>query len=233
MPLTKTTNSASAGSNRIAVDCMGTGPAVVLTHGLGDSAETWTELRPLLDGFETWVWDLLGHGRSAKPTDVDAYSMQGALADLEDVIQGVGREVILIGHSLGGFLSMYRTVGNLSGVRAMVLIATGPGYRDPERREGWNRSVHRVAASFEIPAAAARMCEQHDDLVMKNMERLTLPVLQVLGERDKRFHGAFEVVKGRLPDVESLRVPDSGHHVHRSHADAVGPVVRKFLERHS
>jgi 2-succinyl-6-hydroxy-2,4-cyclohexadiene-1-carboxylate synthase len=203
----------------------------VLTHGLGDSAETWTELRPQFDGFETWAWDMLGHGRSAKPTELDAYSMQVALSDLEDVIQQVGREVILIGHSLGGYLSQYRLVRSLAGVRGLVLIATGPGYRDPVNRNKWNRSVERVAERFDVPAAATQMARQHDDLVMANLERLTLPVLQVIGERDKRYHGAFEVVKGRLPNVESLRVPDAGHHVHRSHPKEVGPVVRSFLER--
>jgi pimeloyl-ACP methyl ester carboxylesterase len=218
-------------SKRIAVDREGTGPAVVLTHGLGDSAETWNELKPLLGDVEIWAWDMLGHGRSAKPTETEAYSMQGALADLDDVIKGVGREVVLIGHSLGGYLSQYRAICNVSGVRALVLIATGPGYRDPERRDKWNRSVRRVANRFAVPSAATQMAEQHDSLVMENLERLSLPVLQVIGERDRRFHGAFEVVKNRLRGVESLRVPDAGHHVHRSHAQAVGPVVRSFLER--
>ena len=113
----------------------------------------------------------------------------------------------------------------------MVLIATGPGYRDPLRRDKWNRSVEQVAKRFDVPSAATNMAKQHDDLVMANLERLTLPVLQVIGERDKRYHGAFEVVKGRVPNVESLRVPDAGHHVHQSHAKKVGPVVRSFLER--
>lgn len=218
-------------SKRIAIHREGAGPALVLTHGLGDSAETWSELRPLLGSFETWSWDMLGHGHSAKPTQTSAYSMLGALSDLEDVISEVGRDVVLIGHSLGGYLSQYRLIRNLSGIRAVVLIATGPGYRDPIRREKWNRSVRSVASRFEIPTAATQMCEQHDDLVMANLERLTLPVLQIIGERDKQYHGAFEVVKSRVPNVESLRVPEAGHHVHRTHAGDVGPVVKDFLER--
>ena len=96
------------GHERIAIDRAGDGPAIVLTHGFGDSAQTWNELRPLLSDYQTWTWDLLGHGRSHKPTDPDTYSMHGALADLEGVIDAVGREVVLIGHSLGGYLSQYR-----------------------------------------------------------------------------------------------------------------------------
>ncbi|MBW2388924.1 MAG: alpha/beta fold hydrolase [Deltaproteobacteria bacterium] len=224
-------NSPRLESQRIAVDRRGAGPAVVLIHGLGDSAETWGGLRPYLDGFETWAWDMLGHGRSAKPTKTSAYSMQGALDDLEDVIESVGRDVVLIGHSLGGYLSQHRAVRDLSSLRGLVLIATGPGYRDPTRREQWNQRVRKAAARFEVPDAAAQMAEQHDELVMANLERLTLPVLQIIGERDTQYHGAFEVVKRRVPGVESLRVPDAGHHVHSSHAAQVGPVVRSFLKR--
>jgi pimeloyl-ACP methyl ester carboxylesterase len=218
-------------AQRIAIDRSGAGPAIVLTHGLGDSAETWSGLRPHLDGFETWAWDMLGHGQSAKPTEKSAYSMQGVLDDLEDVIDRVGRDVVLVGHSLGGYLSQHRAVRDLSSIRGLVLIATGPGYRDPIRREKWNGLVRKTAARFEGPAAAAQMAEQHDELVMANLERLTLPVLQIIGERDTQYHGAFEVLKKRVPGVESLRVPDAGHHVHNSHAEHVGPVVKSFLER--
>ncbi|MCP4038243.1 MAG: alpha/beta fold hydrolase [bacterium] len=215
----------------IAFEREGDGPAILLTHGLGDSAETWTELRPHLDGFETWGWDMLGHGHSQKPTDDAAYSMRRARDDLERMIERVGRDVVLVGHSLGGYLCQHRAVRDLSGIRGLVLIATGPGYRDPARREEWNGFVHKAAAAFDIPKPAAKMALQHDEIVMNDLEKITVPVLQILGERDKQYRGAFEVVKKRVAEVESLMVPDAGHHPHRSHADQVGPVLRRFLER--
>ena len=224
------TGRADSTVERIATLRSGEGPAVILTHGLGDSSQTWSELTERLDGFETWAWDLLGHGASARPTEPEAYSMQEALADLEALIERVGRDVVLVGHSLGGYLSQHRAVHDLSGLRGLVLIATGPGYRSPARREAWNRYVHEASATFDIPPAAAGMCEQHDDAVMAHLEALTLPVLQIVGERDVQYHGGFEVLKSRLPDVESIMVPGAGHHVHRSHADEVGAAVRSFLD---
>ncbi|MDP6981351.1 MAG: alpha/beta hydrolase [Myxococcota bacterium] len=208
----------------------GEGPAVILSHGLGDSAETWTELLPHLEGCECWTWDMLGHGASPKPTDDGAYSMQRAIDDLEGMIERVGRDVVLIGHSLGGYLSQHRAVRDLANLRGLVLIATGPGYRDPERREEWNSYVHKAAGTFDIPAPAMKLALQHDELVMNNLEAIRVPVMQVLGSRDKQYHIAFELMKKRLPWLASLWVDDAGHHVHRSHADIVGPAIRRFIE---
>ena len=202
-----------------------------MTHGLGDSMATWTELLPALTGGnEVICWDLLGHGESAKPIEKDAYSRGIAIADLDDVLALADDDAVLVGHSLGGYLTQCRAVSNPKGLRGLVLIATGPGYRDPESRARWNRYAGRAADRFDIPPAAVGMVEQHDDIVMAHLDRLTLPILQIVGEKDTTYHGAFAYLERRLPHVKSLRVSGAGHHVHRSHADEVGLAIRSFLE---
>jgi len=205
---------------------------MILTHGFGDSVETWDRLQPLIEPhFTTVRWDLPGHGRSAKPTDPRDYSLAGVLGDLEAVMGSVEGDVVLVGHSLGGYLSQYRAVGDLDRIRALVLIATGPGFRSAANREKWNGYLRKSGASFDVPAAAVGIAEQHDDRVMANLERLTVPVLQIVGERDRQYHGAAEVLSKRLADVETLIVPGAGHHVHRSHASEVAQRMLTFLER--
>lgn len=172
-----------------------------------------------------------GHGRSLKPTRKLEYSLAGVLDDLEAVIEATAGDVVLIGHSLGGYLSQYRAVRNLERIRALVLIATGPGFRSVDKRGKWNAYVRRSAENFEVPAAAVGLAEQHDDSVMAKLEELTVPVLQIVGERDKQYHGALEVLKRRVPDIETMVVPGAGHHVHRSHASDVGNRILSFLER--
>jgi pimeloyl-ACP methyl ester carboxylesterase len=139
--------------------------------------------------------------------------------------------VVLIGHSLGGYLSQYRCVGSLQQVRALVLIATGPGFRSRAKRERWNEHVHRGAGRFAVPDAALRMAEMHDDHVLANLEKLDVPVLQICGDRDVQYHGALALLEERLPAVESMIVQGAGHHVHRSHAPEVGARILAFLER--
>ncbi|MBW2290640.1 MAG: alpha/beta fold hydrolase [Deltaproteobacteria bacterium] len=208
---------------RIAIERHGAGDSLVLTHGFGDSATTWTELRPILsERYETWSWDLLGHGRSAQPTEESEYSPQIALADLESVIRAAGGDVVL---------SQYRCASSLEGVRALVLIATGPGFRSQAKRERWNEYVHKGSDRFDAPQAACRMVEMHDDHVMANLEKLTVPTLLICGERDVQYHSALEVFRQRVPSVESMMVPGAKHHVHRSHAPEVGARILAFLEQ--
>jgi pimeloyl-ACP methyl ester carboxylesterase len=152
------------------------------------------------------------------------------LDDFEYVIDATPGDAVLIGHSLGGYLSQYRAVANLDRIRGLVLIATGPGFRSVDNREAWNAYVRKSAKNFEVPAAAVGLAEQHDDSVMANLEKLTVPVLQIVGERDKQYHGALEVLKKRVPDVETMVVPGAGHHVHRSHAAEVGSKILSFLD---
>lgn len=231
-------NSASTAHKdpRIAIERAGSGPPIVLTHGFGDSATTWDPLHPLLEtDFETVRWDMLGHGRSAKPTREQDYSLAGGLADLDAVIDAAIEPttggVVLVGHSLGGYLAQYRAATNLGRIRALVLIATGPGFRSVDNREKWNTFVRKSAENFDVPIASVGLAEQHDDFVMANLERLTVPVLQIVGERDTQYHAALEVLKRRVPDIETMIVPGAGHHVHRSHSADVGKRILSFLER--
>jgi len=216
----------------VAIRRVGSGPPIVLTHGFGDSAATWDPLvARLRSRFETLCWDLLGHGDAAKPVAANAYSLERALGDLDSVIARAGSDAVLIGHSLGGYLSQYRAVRDLRGVRALVLIATGPGFRSIENREKWNAFVRRAGSGFDVPPAAVGLAEQHDDVVMTGLEQIRVPVLQIVGARDAQYHAAMKVLERRVPDVESMIVPGAGHHVHRSHADPVAERIASFIER--
>lgn len=214
----------------IHVEIEGQGPPLLFTHGFGDSGETWDAQIPALGrSFRTLRWDLPGHGRSARPEEPDAYSREIALAHLDALVAQLGTGVVLIGHSLGGYLSQCHTVLRPERVRALVLIASGPGFRDPAARERWNRGVQRVAERCGVPIASARMVEQHDALVMDGLERVRCPVLLITGELDSAYHGAADYTERRLPDARSLRVPGGGHHVHRSHPDVVNAAIERFL----
>src|SRR6478736_9561036 len=52
----------------VAYRAAGTGPAVVLIHGIAGSSNTWSRLIPKLAAHHTVIApDMLGHGESAKP----------------------------------------------------------------------------------------------------------------------------------------------------------------------
>jgi pimeloyl-ACP methyl ester carboxylesterase len=86
----------------------GTGPDVVLLHGMGDSSLGWCRLEgPLVAaGYRVTVWDALGAGRSDKTVDGD-YSLAAHVRRLEDVLEQLAIErAAIVGHSLGGSVAL-------------------------------------------------------------------------------------------------------------------------------
>ncbi len=130
-------------AREIYVEEAGSGPAVVLTHGFGGTCKTWDAQFALLERrYRTLRWDLLGHGRSAVPEDPEAYTRERSLDDLARLVDRAGGEVVLVGHSLGGYLSQCHALNHPEGVRGIALVATGPGFREAEKREQWNERAH-------------------------------------------------------------------------------------------
>ncbi|WP_439541290.1 alpha/beta fold hydrolase [Hyphomicrobium sp.] len=85
----------------------GSGPPLVLLHGLGESSFTWHDIVPALAArFRVIALDLKGFGRSDKPDD-DAYGADDQAALVASFIVARGLEnVTLIGHSFGGTVAL-------------------------------------------------------------------------------------------------------------------------------
>jgi pimeloyl-ACP methyl ester carboxylesterase len=104
----------------------GSGPPVILIHGLAASLKDWGSLMPAIAslGCRTWALDLPGHGDSQKPVDPEFYSTGAFFAAIEDWLADLPDQppYILVGHSLGGYFSLRFTLRNPELVRALVLI---------------------------------------------------------------------------------------------------------------
>src|SRR5213080_1174038 len=102
----------------------GTGPPLVLVHGLGGSAWNWTELAPLLARrHRLLVLDLPGHGgSSALPavSGLEPYADRVALvAEREGMLPAP-----VVGHSLGGAVVLRMALRRPGDVSALVLAAS-------------------------------------------------------------------------------------------------------------
>src|ERR1700676_3492958 len=95
---------------RIHYTVEGSGPLVVLQHGLFLNAESWKQAG-IVDAFNDEYCvaciDSLGHGLSDKPSDPRLYGLEQRAGDIIAVVDDLGAErVHLIGHSMGGWLSV-------------------------------------------------------------------------------------------------------------------------------
>jgi pimeloyl-ACP methyl ester carboxylesterase len=103
----------------------GTGPAVVLLHGLGGTHTVWNEILPsLAEEFHVLAPDMRGHGRSPNPPG-STYSFVEFAGDLERLLADHRlTSAHLVGLSAGGFLALWEAVHAPPKVRSLVLISS-------------------------------------------------------------------------------------------------------------
>ena len=109
---------------------LGSGPALLLLHGLGCDHTTWLPVVQALSRRYTVIApDLLGHGLSAKPRA--DYSVGGYANGMRDLLTVLGIDkVTVVGHSFGGGVAMQFAYQFPERTERMVLVA--PGGLGPE-----------------------------------------------------------------------------------------------------
>lgn len=104
----------------------GDGPPVILLHGIAASLNDWKYLLPLLveAGFQGYAPDLWGHGESTKPDTPEVYDFDALYTHLLSWIIDLNfnQPLLLIGHSLGGLLSLKYALSRPENVQGIVLI---------------------------------------------------------------------------------------------------------------
>ena len=239
---------------RIAYDVIGQGPAILLTHGYAASSHMFKANAAALAIDHTVItWDMRGHGQSDYPTDPAEYSADRAVGDILALLDTVGAgRAVIGGHSLGGYLSLAFNRDRPDRVRALVMIDTGPGFRNPEGRQRWNDMAERRAVAFEkhgleaiagegeldptvhrdssgLILAARAMLPQQDASVMESLPDIRVPTLVIVGEDDSGFIAGSEYMAAKIP-AATLKMIPGDHAPNLSNAATFDAVLREFLD---
>lgn len=231
-----------------------TGPALLLSHGYGATAQMWGGNLPALARDRTVVtWDIRGHGRSDSPADPEQYSEELSVEDMAAVLDAAGQDSAVIGGlSLGGYLSLAFNLRHPERVRALLLCDTGPGYRRDEPREQWNDMARRRAQQLEtrglaalgegaevlaslhrsadgLALAARHILTQRDSRVIDSLPHVKVPTLVLVGAEDKPFLGAAEVMAAKIPGARKAVIEGAGHAANIDQPDAFDAAVLDFL----
>jgi pimeloyl-ACP methyl ester carboxylesterase len=113
----------------LAVEVGGSGPGLLLVHGLGGAKEDFSDHVPALARDHTVViFDHRGHGASDKPTDRGAYSIDRLATDILEVADACGLDRFrLLGHSMGGMVARQIPLRDAERVEALVMMDTSAG----------------------------------------------------------------------------------------------------------
>jgi len=184
------------------------------------------------------TWDLRGHGKSGAPDDPAQYSVELALGDMAALLDRAGAErAVLVGHSLGGFLSLAFRLAHPERVRALALVDTGPGYRKDDARTGWNRMVEKRAAELAqrgalgLAHAARGILAQRDGRVIESLAAIDVPTLVVVGEHDEPFLAGSSYMAEKISGAKLEVIAGAGHSPQETHPEPVLAAVRELLAR--
>ncbi len=125
----------------------GSGPALLLIHGIGDSSDTWRPVAEVLAQQHMVIApDLLGHGRSEKPRA--DYTVGGFANGMRDLLSLLGLDrVTVVGHSLGGGVAAQFAYQYPERCERLVLVSSG----------GIGRTVSPLLRMAAVPGAEAVM----------------------------------------------------------------------------
>lgn len=157
----------------------GSGPAVLLLHGLGCDHTTWLPVIAALSRRYTVIApDLLGHGKSDKPRA--DYSVGGYANGMRDLLTVLGIDkVTVVGHSFGGGIAMQFAYQFPERTERMILVAPG----------GIGREVTPAIRAISMPGFQTAMGvatlpgpRQAIQLVLRSLAHSGLPHARDLDE---------------------------------------------------
>lgn len=163
----------------------GSGPAILLIHGIGDNSTTWDVVQTkLAQRYTVIAPDLLGHGQSDKPrADYSVAAYANGMRDLLSVLDI--ERVTVVGHSLGGGVAMQFAYQFPQLVDRLILVGAG----------GVTKDVNVALRIASMPLGSEALALLRLPLI--------LPALQLFG----RLGGAAFGSTGLGRDIpEALRI---------------------------
>ncbi|MBI2165404.1 MAG: alpha/beta fold hydrolase [Chloroflexi bacterium] len=241
----------------------GSGTPIILTHGFAGTTRMWDPQIPVLSqGYRLILHDLRGHGQSDAPSDLAQYSWDIVIEDIYQLLRNLGvRQAIVGGLSLGGLVSLHFYIRHPEMTKALILMDTGPGFRNPESRAAWDRERLRVSAVLEKGGMVAFMVSPYsendyytspDIMVSLNpvglsninralqtnqemvpLEKVTVPTLVIVGQNDTAAIAPANYMHRKIQGSRMAVVPGAGHGSNMDQPEIFNRAILDFLKDHN
>jgi pimeloyl-ACP methyl ester carboxylesterase len=134
---------------RLYVEAHGDGIPVVFSCAFATTHENFRpQVEPLVaGGARVILWDYRSHGRS-EAGDPESYGIEQVIDDLGRVLDHAapGQPAVVGGLSLGGLVSLHFALRHPERVRGLLLLDSGPGFKNPEAAARWQAQVEKTGS---------------------------------------------------------------------------------------
>lgn len=191
------------------------GPVAVCIHGLTTPSQVWDGMAEGLaaQGFRVLTYDLYGRGYSDRPAG--AQDAAFFCTQLEQLLkdQGLGRDLTLIGYSMGGSIATAFAAQNPDWIRQLILIASAGIETEPGRFAALVRHAPLLGdwlMHAVFPRAHRRSCEAERALPS------SVPGLADIQIRELRYKGFVPGVLASMRGVLARRQEGEHRSLHRA-----------------
>jgi pimeloyl-ACP methyl ester carboxylesterase len=208
---------------RIVYRSAGSGPVLVLIHGITSDSLTWRRVMPsLARDFTVIAPDLIGHGESAKPRG--DYSLGAHASGVRDMLAALGHDrATFVGHSLGGGIAMQLAYQFPELCERLVLVDSGGLGREVNLLL---RAATLPGSEFVLPWLAATRLLDSARIVTGVLSRLGLRLRTADIEEIAGAHHTLSDPDARAAFIHTLRaVVDPG-------GQRISASSRLYLARH-
>jgi pimeloyl-ACP methyl ester carboxylesterase len=221
--------------HRIFYAASGSGPAMLLLHGGGDSGEHSFERQ--LDVFAAHhhivAPDQVGQGRT--PDVAGPLSYTAMMEDTAALLAKLKlKRVDVVGFSDGGILALMLSIRHPELVRRVVVsgVNIAPEGLNPEDLEDLRANVIPKPKTIDEKLAQLWLNSPTDaELNLKLLGQITQPTLVISGDRDAITLEHTLTIFHALPNAELCVLPGTDHATFSGRSDWLNPIINAFLER--
>ncbi|HET8624627.1 MAG TPA: alpha/beta hydrolase [Gemmatimonadales bacterium] len=250
----------SADGVPITFQVIGTGePTVVLVHGWATGHRLWDGQVPRLAARRRVVTlDLAGHGASGGGRA--AWSIAGFGRDVEAVVEAVGaKQVVLVGHSMGGLVVLEaarRMPNRVNGIVLVDMLLNAEERTPPEQIEGaakqleadYRNATTRMANQYLFSPATPNAVRDRvlggafalspgDSIAMlrETWAYDPIPALReigvpIRGVNADKFPTDLVVNRRHMPGYDAIIIPGSGHYPMLEDPARFDPALERAIE---
>ena len=224
--------------NSVYYEEQGSGKPMVFVHGACENSSFWGHQRVLSDNYRYLALDLPSHGKSKPMADAPVQIKQYADIVMEFVSKTCEEKPVLVGHSMGGAITLLSAIEHPDELRGAVLVGTGAKLGVlPSIREGLrtrfgdtvrsvvgprqfasttNLEVIRFVTNeimkckCEVASADYEACNGFD--VRQKLQTIKVPMLIMVGEEDKMTPVTWSTyLKENIPKSRLVILKESSH----------------------
>lgn len=182
------------------VETWGSGPPLVLLHGFTGSARSWAEFGGLLGRhYRCLAIDIVGHGASDAPRELEPYTMERAADDAAALARAAGApRAAWLGYSMGGRTAIAVAARKPATVATLVTIGASPGIAGSAERAARVAADEALADRIEQEGIEAFVAYWEGLPLWETQRSLPEPVLaaQRAIRLTNRPHGLANSLRG-------------------------------------